>query len=155
MKHIPLVAVFGIAMITVPLMLVRAGVDANEDGCVDLEDYAIMQRSFTGPECGMREVRSFYVFGGDGEIEIIPEVPGENGFIVTDLYCRVDAPGNVVVRLEERFGEETEVKFRFVVFGYDSPADFHFNSGIVLASGAKAVIVGNTLQDVTISGYTY
>ncbi len=155
MKHVPLIVLLGAVVIAVPLMLARAGIDANDDGCVDLADYAIMQQEFTGPDCVRKEILSFYGAGDSGTIVIIPQVPGENGFVVTDILCRADSISAAIVQLVEEFGDETEIKLRFVGPDYQNPTELHFNSGIPFRSGSRVMISGPSLRDVTISGYTY
>ena len=154
MRNVPLTVVLGAVVIAVPLMLARASIDANDDGCVDLADYAIMQQSFTGPDCGGKEIYSFYSLC-DGAGPIIPVVPGVNGFIVTDIVCRHDNVGPAVVQFVETFDEEAETKIRFRVPDSPPQLTLHFNSGIRLQSGASVTVSGTMMRDVTISGYTY
>jgi hypothetical protein len=154
MKNVPLTVLFGVAVIAVPLMLARAGVDPNDDGCVDLADYAIMQQGFTGPDCGGKEIHSFYRLA-NGAGPIIPVVPGENGFIITDLVCRHDRQGAVVATLVETFGDEMNTKLRFHIPDLPPQVTLHFNSGIPVRSGASVTVSGMELVDVTVSGYTY
>ncbi len=152
MERLTLFVLLGAAVMAVPLMFANANIDGNCDGCVDLADYAMMQREFTGPGCPPREIRSFYGFG-TGSFVVIPDVPGENGFVVTDIICRHDYSGVIMVSLIEEFADESDVKSRFWMPepGYV----LHFNSGIPLRSGSRLIVDGTLLKDVTISGYTY
>ena len=152
MERLTLFVLLGAAVMAVPLMFANANIDGNCDGCVDLADYAIMQREFTGPGCPPREVRSFYGIG-TGSIVVIPEVPGENGFVVTDIICRHDWTTPILVSLVEEFAGESEVKSRFRMPELEYA--LHFNSGIPLRSGSRLIVDGTVLKDVTISGYTY
>ena len=152
MERLTLFVLLGAAVMAVPLMFANANIDGNCDGCVDLADYAIMQREFTGPGCPPREVRSFYGIGA-GSIVVIPDVPGENGFVVTDIICRHDWTSPILVSLVEEFAGESEVKSRFWMPEIERV--LHFNSGIPLRSGSRLIVDGTLLKDVTISGYTY
>lgn len=153
MERLTLFVLLGAALLAVPLMLANANVDGNCDGCVDLADYAMMQRDFTGPGCPPREVRSFYGTGTTSFV-VIPEVPGENGFVVTDIVSRHDWGTPVLVTLTEEFAGESEVKLRYRMLP-DVQAPLHFNSGIPLRSGSSLTVDGIMLKEVTISGYTY
>jgi hypothetical protein len=151
MKHVPWFVVLGGIVVAVPILLAKASVDPNRDGCVDLVDYAVMQRDFTGPGCPTREIRSFYG-AGEGAVAVIPIVPGENGFIVTDILLRTDASGTVIVRLEEEVGGAREVKLRARVL---NQLELHLNTGIPFQSGSSVIVSGMDLSDVTVTGYTY
>jgi len=39
----------GAIVVTVSVVLLNASSDVNDDGCVDLQDYSILQEDFTGP----------------------------------------------------------------------------------------------------------
>lgn len=153
MERLTLFVLLGAALLAVPLMLANANVDGNCDGCVDLADYAMMQRDFTGPGCPPREVRSFYG-SGIGSFVVIPEVPGENGFVVTDIVSRHDLGTPMLVTILEESTGEPEVKIRYRMLP-DFQTPVHFNSGIPLRSGSRITADGAMLKDVTISGYTY
>lgn len=66
--------------------LAQLGPDANGDGCVDLRDYAEVQRGLTGPDCVPRKAVSFWVeltpgpFGMGSAIISLP-----TGVVITDV----------------------------------------------------------------------
>lgn len=161
MKRFAGLIVLVVAAIVVPVMLIRADVDGNNDGCVDLRDYAIMQSQFTGPDCTPREIVSFFVEGID-EFVLIPEVPGLNGFILTDVITQRSSPTTKITFVQE-IGDEQETKLSVVVGASGDQAhrgnerSCHFNSGIPFTAGAtvRVEISNSTNTQITVSGYTY
>ena len=150
-----------VAAIVVPVMLSKADMDGNNDGCVDLRDYAIMQSQFTGPDCTPREIVSFFAEGTD-EFVLIPEVPGLNGFILTDVVSQRASTVTTITFIQE-IGEEEQTKLSVTVGVSGSGAcdgdgrSYHFNSGIPFTAGAtvRVEISNSTNTQITVSGYTY
>jgi len=150
-----------VAAIVVPVMLSKADIDSNYDGCVDLRDYAIMQSRFTGPDCVPREIVSFSAEGID-EFVLIPEVPGVRGFILTDVISQRSSMITSVTFIQETGAEhETRLSVTVGASGNDTQKgddrSYHFNSGIPFTSGAMVrVQMGDSLPTrITVSGYTY
>ena len=161
MKRIAGLTALVVVAIVVPVMLSKADVDGNNDGCVDLRDYAIMQSQFTGPDCTPREIVSFFVEGID-EFVLIPGVPGLNGFILTDVVSQRASTVTTITFIQE-IGEEQETKLSVTVGASGSAAcdgggrSYHFNSGIPFTAGAtvRVEISNSTNTQITVSGYTY
>jgi hypothetical protein len=159
-RYAAVTALAAVALVA-PVMLLKADVDGNDDGCVDLQDYAIMQNQFTGPACTPREIVSFFAEGVD-EFIVVPEVPGVNGFILTDVISQRSTPVTALTFVQE-IGDQQETKLSVTVGASGDQThrgdtrSFHFNSGIPFAAGAmlKVQVSNSNSTQVTLSGYTY
>lgn len=155
------VLVLGLALGAIVYAVARAGSsDVNCDGCVDLEDYATLQGEITGPGCvplggtAFEPVRSYLTRNVDGSQLLIPVVPGDNGFVVTDVmldgaFCR-----RVAVTERNPATGVGELKMILIsAHGFIS----HWNSGIAFTSGMEVWIEPDTDQTcevVFMSGHT-
>jgi hypothetical protein len=161
MERITLIAVLAGLMIVGSVMLTKADVDGNCDGWIDLQDYAIMQNEFTGPGCCAREVVSFYAEGCD-EFVVIPEVPGMQGFVLTDVVTQRAFPVTKLTFIQET-GDLDETRLSIVVGASGDQTDrgesrsYHFNAGIPFAQGSTVKIVASNSNaiEVTLAGYVH
>lgn len=157
-QYVGLVAL-AVAVVAGPVVLLRAGVDGDGDGCVDLRDYALMQTGFTGPGCAPREIVSFFAEGAE-EFILVPVVPGVNGIVVTDLICQRTVAVNVTLVQESGREEATKLKATFGASSTTNAGDqrsYHLNTGIPFAAGStiKALASGTGVTPLTVVGYTY
>ncbi len=77
--------------------------DANEDGCVDLKDYAILQGEFTGP-CSQQDIVYLTATLGDGRHTITQPRAGEAVFHITGVWLTGGAAAWVGISLPPEFG---------------------------------------------------
>lgn len=140
------VAAVGLSLCLAPVFLARAGGDVNQDGCVDLADHAEMQAAFTGPACAKHAIHSFYA-AGSGSLEVIPAVPGENGFVITDIHVTF-FNGTGTVMISEDGGETPRPLITL------REETVSLRSGIPVSAGSVVTASGIEFA-IQVSGYSF
>lgn len=138
-------AAFVASVLIVLLILARAHAGGSGDGCVDLADYAVMQSQFTGPSCTPRQILSFHTQGTVSDT-LIPEVPGEHGFVITDIH--VSSLDSAQIALVQDINGDARTLIKAMA------QTINLRSGIPVPRGATLTVVGFDYS-VMVSGYTY
>lgn len=135
-------------------MLLLAGSDINNDGVVDLKDYAAFQNDFGGSVCIKTSTVIFGSLATQTDVVVRKELlslPEDVGFIITDVNLILNGGTFDIIEISQS-GEK-------VVFGYGGLAgidSFNFNlqSGISVAPGSSLDIEGDIFH-YTFNGYFY
>lgn len=148
--------VAGLGLATLVYAAAQAGTsDANCDGCVDLQDYAQLQGSFTGPGCTPQEIKSYIAENVAGNRLLVSSVPGGTGLVVTDVFFAGTSCKNLLVTERDPSSGNVELKIRLT----DSDGHaFHWNSGVSFTAGMEIWVqpgTGLTCDSLMMSGYTH
>lgn len=132
--------------IAILAMILLVGSDINNDGTVDLKDYATFQNDFGSTP--LRDIRAYTAFIDDEQflefVELIPPVPEGKAFIITDIYV-MDWRSVLEARILKVTpkGEELIITFS---------NHFSLKSGIPIESNTSVIVRGDP-KDITAIGY--
>lgn len=132
-------------------------------GSSALTNYASKAKGGPIPAGGRPAKICTYSVQGSDPLTIIPSVPGEHGFIVTDIIAFTTIGTSDVISVSLQKGDFDAARILVNVNPINNtptaPVSYHFESGLVLPAGEvfKAggfSSAGDSLS-ITVSGYTF